>query len=364
MRITAVTTRVFRIPLRQAVASATLTLTHRELILVTLEAEGKAIGTGWATTPGVGALAARALIDNYLLPLLIGQDARHHERIWQRLWTHCHFAGSGGLTTLALAPIDVALWDAKARAAGEPLHRLLGGSRSDVPVYASAINIHLTEDELLEQVEGHLRQGYAAFKLKVGRANAEEDLHRCRAVRALIGPDRELLLDANQKWTPAEAVQRCRMLAETRPGFIEEPSLSDDVGGHALIRAQGGIPVALGERLGNRFEFWNYVRAEAVDILQPCPWKVGGITEWLRIASLGACANRPVSPHGALELTAHLAAALPNCTAVENIFGFGLEEIGATTVPLPVRDGRMTLTDTPGHGVIFDGPALHEYEVR
>jgi L-alanine-DL-glutamate epimerase-like enolase superfamily enzyme len=212
-------------------------------------------------------------------------------------------------------------------------------------------------------VEGHLRQGYGAFKLKVGRPDPEEDVARCRAVRALIGPARGLLLDANQGWTPAEAVQRCRELAAFRPTFIEEPALSDDPAGHAHICAQAGIPVALGEQLCNRFEFWAYVRAAAVDILQPCPWKVGGITEWMKIAALGAAANLPVSPHGAVELTAHLAAAVPNSLAVENIFGLGLHDIGATTRPLEVRDGMIAPGEAPGHGVVFDGPALAEHEV-
>jgi L-alanine-DL-glutamate epimerase-like enolase superfamily enzyme len=364
MRIARVSTRAFRIPLKEKLVSATLSLTHRELLLVTLETEDGAAGTGWCTTPGIGVLAARTLIDAYLVPLLIGEDPRHTERLWNRLWTQCHYAGPGGITTLALAPIDTALWDLKARLAGEPLWRLLGGNCNAVPVYASAINSHLGQEALLAQVEGHLRQGYQTFKLKVGRPDPEEDVERCRAVRKLIGSARGLLLDANQKWTPAEAVQRCRELAAFRPAFIEEPALSDDPGGHAHIRAQAGVPVALGEQLCNRFEFWAYVREQAVDILQPCPWKVGGITEWLKVAALGACANLPISPHGAVELTAHLAAAIPNSLAVENIFGLGLHEVGATTAPLAVRDGMITLGETPGHGLVFDGPALIDHEIR
>ncbi len=357
MKITSATTQAYRLPLKERMISAKFTMTHRELLVLTLTTDAGLAGTGWCTTAGVGALAARTLIDAYLAPFLIGMDPRHTERIWHRLWSDCHAAGPGGITTLALSAIDIALWDIKAKHAREPLHRLLGGARSAVAVYASAINLHLTKEQLLAQVEDHLSQGYTAFKLKIGRADAEEDIDRCRAVRKLIGA-RSLMLDANQKWTAGEAVQRCRGLAAVTPAFVEEPLISDDVAGHAHVRAHGGVPLALGEQLCNRFEFWNYVRAEAVDILQPDVWKVGGITEWMKIAALAQCANLVVSPHGALEISLHLAGATPNSGMVENIFGLNLHDFGATTTPIEIRNGAIALPETPGHGVMLDGPAL------
>lgn len=363
MKITQVQCRAFQLPLKERLISAKFTLTHRELIVLTLETDTGLIGTGWCTTPGSGALAARALIESYLVPLLIGEDPRNNERIWNRLWTECHYSGAGGLTTLAIAPIDIAIWDIKAKLAGEPLHRLLGGSRTQVPVYASAINLHLDREALLAQTEGFLTAGYTAFKLKIGRRDFAEDMDRCRAVRALIGSGRDLCLDVNQKWTPAEAIQRCRSLAEVMPAFIEEPTLSDDVAGHAAICRAGDVPVAVGEQLGNRYEFWNYVRDRAADILQPCPFSVGGITEWMKIAALAQCSNLTISPHGALELSTHLAGAITHSSSVENIFTTSLYELGVCTQPIRIENGLVTLNDTPGHGVVFDGPALREHEV-
>lgn len=363
MNITSATTRAFRLPLKERMISSKFTMTHRELVLLTVETDAGLTGTGWCTTAGVGALAARALIDAYLAPFLLGEDPRNNERIWQRLWTDCHAAGPGGITTLALSAIDIALWDIKAKHAREPLHRLLGGARASVGVYASAINLHLTKEQLLAQVEDHLSQGYSAFKLKIGRADADEDLDRCRAVRKLIGA-RALMLDVNQKWSAGEAVQRCRGLAEVAPTFVEEPLISDDVAGHAHVRAHGGVPLALGEQLCNRFEFWNYVRAEAADFLQPDVWKVGGITEWTKVAMLAQCANLVVSPHGALEISMHLAGATPNCAMVENIFGLNLYDFGATARPVIIKNGTIALPDAPGHGVAFDGPALAANEVH
>ena len=151
---------------------------------------------------------------------------------------------------------------------------------------------------------------------------------------------------------------------EVAPLFLEEPLLSDDVAGHAHVRAHSGVPVALGEQLCNRFEFWNYVRAEAVDYLQPDVWKVGGITEWLKIAALAQCTNLVISPHACMELSMHLAGATQNSAGVENIFGLNLYDFGATAAPIPINDGMITLPDTPGHGVVFDGPALAPNEIH
>lgn len=364
MKIGKVTSRAFRLPLREKMVSSLITMTHRELVLVEIETTDGHKSTGWCTTAGVGIMAVKALIDSYLIPSLIGEDPRNNEKVWKKLWRECHPAGPSGLTTLALSAIDIALWDMKGKLAKEPLYRLLGGARTSVPVYASAINLHLTQDQLVAQIKGNIDDGYNAFKLKVGRSDLREDIARCRAVRELIGSNRQLMLDANQKWGVGEAAQRCQILSEVSPMFVEEPLLSDDVAGHRQLRLTGGIPVAMGEQLCNRYEFWNYVRGEAADFLQPDVWKVGGVTEWLKIAHMAETANIELSPHGSIEISAHLAAAVPNALHIENIFGLSLYEIGATKTPLPIVEGVLQLDDRPGHGIDWDGPNLGaEYEV-
>ena len=363
MKITEVRCGGYRLPLKQPFTSSRVTMTHRELVLVEVNTSDGQSGTGWCTTAGVGAASAEALITGYLAPMLTGMDPRNTEQVWQRLWMECHAAGPGGITTLALSAIDIAMWDLKAKAAGEPLYRLLGGARSTVEVYASAINLHLSKDDLLAQTRGQLEEGYRAFKIKVGRPGLDEDRERVMAVRKLIGPDCQLMLDANQKWSPGEAIQRSRLLLEAAPLFLEEPLLSDTIDGHAVLRAATGMPIAAGEQLCNRFEFWNYIRAGALDFLQPDVWKVGGITEFVKIAALGAAAGIPVSPHGAAELSVHLAAALPNAMHVENIFGLNLFDFGATSAPLPISGGKHQLSDAPGHGVRFEKDALQAHKL-
>lgn len=358
MKITRTTARAYRLPLRERMVSSRFTMTHRELVHFEVETDEGLTGTGWCTTAGVGAMAVHALIRAYLAPTLIGEDPRNTERLWRRLWGECHAAGPAGITTLALSAIDIALWDIKAKSAGEPLCRFLGGARQSAKVYASAINLHLSQEQLVDQARNQLAEGYTSFKLKVGKPDLIEDLERCRAVREVIGTSSELMIDANQKWGIGEAIQRCSLLAEVSPLFIEEPMLSDDVQGHRKLRQATGIPIAVGEQLCNRFEFWNYVNAEAADYLQPDVWKVGGVSEFMKIVTLGAATNIEISPHAAMELSVHLACAAPNALHVENIFGLNLHDYGATANPLKIVNGMLEPDETPGHGVVFDGPSL------
>lgn len=361
MRITDITSSAYRIPLSEKWVSAKYLITHHEYVVTEIETDRGVTGVGWCSTIGVGALAIVSLIESYMAPMLLGEDPRNVERIWTKLWEDSHFAGPGGLTTLAIATIDIALWDIRAKDAGLPLYQLIGGMKDVVDVYASAVNLHLTEDQLLEQVEGHLALGYEVFKLKIGRQDPAEDLNRTRAVRKVIGKSRTLLLDVNQKWKAAEAVSRLRVLAEIRPGWIEEPLLSDDIDGHVHVRAHGGIPVAVGEQLCNRFEFWNYVKRNAADVLQPNVWKVGGITEWLKVAHMAQHANLLIAPHDSLELSVHLVAAVANGYMVENIFGGNLTDLGIIEEPVIIESGRVRLPRKPGHGIAFNKSALSRF---
>ncbi len=363
-KIASVTCTAYRLPLSEPWISAKYRITHHELVLTEITLDNGVTGTGWCTTIGVGATSIASLVTSYLAPMIEGQDPRNHERLWEMLWQDIHFAGPAGVSTLAIATIDIALWDLKGKLTGLPLWQLLGGMRDTVEVYASAVNLHLDRDALLAQVEGQLGAGYNVFKLKIGRNDFEDDLGRLRAVRALIGPSRTLMVDVNQRWRAGEAVTRCLAMAEVRPSWIEEPILSDDVEGHAHVRRAGGLPVAIGEQLSNRFEFWNYVRAGAADILQPNVWKVGGITEWMKVAHLAQHANLAIAPHNALELSAHLVAAVSNGFMVENIFGGNLSDLGVVSEPVEITDATITMGRKPGHGIEFDRERLPAFAIE
>jgi L-alanine-DL-glutamate epimerase-like enolase superfamily enzyme len=363
VKITAVRTGLYRIPLGQPLVDATIRLTEWELIVSRVETDSGVSGVGWCYTLGSGGSAIRALIGDALTPLVLGQDPFHIERIAERLWWGISRLGTG-LATFAIAPLDIAIWDIVAKAVGRPLYQLLGGCRDRIPVYGSGVNLHLEPDALLDQMQGYLDQGYRAVKMKVGRDEAEEDVERVAAVRKLIGPRVALMVDANLKWTVAEALRRATRLEPFDLAWLEEPLPSEDVGGHARLRAAVRIPIAVGETLYTKQQFAEYVRSGALDIVQADIVRVGGITEWLKIAHLAQAWNLPMAPHVVYELAVSLLCAVPNALVAELVTGSGLTELGVLTEPIRPQRGIGVPPPKPGHGVEFDEAALGRHEVK
>jgi L-alanine-DL-glutamate epimerase-like enolase superfamily enzyme len=364
MRIAEIETRLVRVPPTIKISDAIQSISHWEWIITTVRTDTGLTGTGWSYTLGIGGTAIRAIIADYLTPLLLGADAGAIEQIWERCWHELHANGSGGFTTLALAPIDIALWDIRGKAAQRPLYEIMGGARDRIRAYGSGINMHLDGEPLAEQMRGFLDAGYRAVKMKVGRDDPAEDVERVATVRSTIGPAVLLLLDANQKWTSGEAVRRMAMLERFDPYWIEEPMLADDIPGHTRARAALRTPVALGETLFTRYQFADYIRANAADIAQPDVPRVGGFTEWLKIAKLAEAHNLPVAPHFAVELSVHALCAVPNGLILEDLKGGSLTDLGLLAEPWRVSGGYGVPPRSPGHGFLFDEAAITRYEVK
>ena len=244
---------------------------------------------GWVIPIRWAALVApqcKAWVEQDLASILIGADPRRIEYLWERMWWHLHFVGRGGLAVFAMAAIDVALWDLKAKLAREPLWRLLGGHTDRVKAYAGGIDLQFTPDALLEQTETFLGQGFRAIKMKVGRTNLTEDVERVAAVRQLIGPDIPLMVDANMRWSVDEAVRAARALAPFDLYWLEEPTIPDDIVGHARIARDGGLPIATGENFHTLYEFQQMVAGGGISFPEPDAATLGGITPWLKVAPL------------------------------------------------------------------------------
>jgi L-alanine-DL-glutamate epimerase-like enolase superfamily enzyme len=362
MRITGIESRLYRIPPTVQIQDAIQRISHWEFIVTTVTTDAGIAGTGFAYTLGLGGTAVRELVGTYLAPLVVGHDPTDVERIWTRCWWELHALGSAGMTRFALATIDIALWDILAKRAGIPLYRLLGGCRDRISAYGSGINMHLDGEPLLDQMRGFLARGYRAVKMKVGRDDAQEDVERVAAVRRLIGPSMRLLLDANQKWTAAEAIRRVTLLRPFDPYWIEEPLLADDRAGHAHLRQATGAAIAVGETLYTRYEVADYIRAGAVDVVQTDIPRVGGFTEWLKIAKLADSFNLPVAPHFMMELSVHALCAVPNGLILEDLQGGSLTDLGVLAEPIRVENGEIAPPARPGHGIVFDPKALAAYE--
>ena len=178
------------------------------------------------------------------------------------MWRGLLYVGRGGLLAFAVAALDIALWDLRGLRAGQPLWQVAGGTKRSIPAYGSGVDLPKPLDGLLRQVEGFLARGFPGVKVKVGRPDPTDDEQRVAAVRALIGDGVDLMIDANMGWSPDEALERGRRLAEHRPRWLEEPSPPEAVDGHARLARALPMPIAVGESLHSVDEFRRYVEAE------------------------------------------------------------------------------------------------------
>jgi L-alanine-DL-glutamate epimerase-like enolase superfamily enzyme len=359
--IAAVETAHYRVPLPTVLSDSTHgDIAHFELVTARVRAADGAEGTGYTYTVGAGAAAIRVLLEE-LTALLLGRDPEEIEALWQRLWWGCHYVGRGGLAAFAIAAADIALWDLRARRAGLPLWKLLGGHRPRVRAYAGGIDLQFPLERLLRQTDDNIGRGFRAIKMKVGRPRLREDVERVRAMRAHLGPDVPLMVDANMRWTADEAIRAARAFAAHDVFWLEEPTIPDDVPGHVRVVREGGLPVAAGENLRTIHEFKRLIDAGGVTFPEPDVSNVGGITPWMKVAHVAEAHNLPVTSHGVHDLHVHLLAAVPNASYLE-VHGFGLERFMAQ--PLVIRDGEATAPDRPGHGVEFDWKELERVRAK
>ena len=355
MTIAGVEVGHYRIPLPVVLSDSTHgDIAHFDLVTARVRSHDGAEGVGYTYTVGAGAAAIRALLGD-LVPLLLGQDAERIEALWQRMWWGCHYVGRGGLAAFAISAVDIALWDLRARRCGLPLWKLLGGHHPRVKAYAGGIDLQFPLDRLLSQTDDNVGRGFRAIKMKVGRPRLRDDLERVRAMREHLGPDIPLMVDANMRWTPDEAIRAARALAGHDVFWLEEPTIPDDVPGHVRVVREGGLPVAAGENLRTIHEFERLIGAGGVTFPEPDVSNIGGVTSWLKVAHVAEAHNLPVTSHGVHDLHVHLLAAVPNASYLE-AHGFGLERFIAQ--PLEIRDGAAIAPDRPGHGVEFDWKGL------
>lgn len=352
MRITELTSEAFTVPLDRSWGPG---VDQQHLIVTTLRTEDGATGTGFSWTPLVGAHSVLAMLRHDLPRLVVGAETAPAGVLWDRWWAGLHEGGSGGITGMALAAVDIALWDLRAKAAGLPLVDFIGRRRETIGVYGSGVNLYYELDELLEQVRRFVAAGHRAVKIKVGSPELARDLERVAAVREVLGPDRLLMIDANQRWDHPTAVRAVRALSAYDPYWIEEPLLADELPGLARFRAAVDVPVAVGENLRTGHQFRDALTAGAVDFVQPNVVRVGGITPFLRIAELAASFGVPTAPHLLPELSAQLAMCVGSVSMVEDIDRASFGALGALAEPSGVRlDAPSAHTATvPGHGLVF-----------
>ncbi len=359
--IASVRTDFYHIPLPVTLTDSTHgEISYFELITVRVVDSDGAQGMGYTYTVGAGGGAIADMIVRDLTPRIIGLPAANIEALWQRMWWALHYGGRGGQATSAISAVDIALWDLKARRTGQPLYQALGGYDRNVPCYAGGIDLWLSLDALLMQTEANLAKGFRAIKMKVGRPKLSEDVARVKAMREHLGADFPLMADANMRWNVDHAIRAAQALRPCELVWLEEPTIPDDIAGHARIVRDGGVPIATGENLHTLYEFAQFMRAQAVSYPEPDVTNCGGVTVFMKIAHLAESFNLPLTSHGAHDITVQLLAAAPNRSYLE-VHGFGLDRYLA--YPLQIVDGNAIAPDRPGHGVEFDWEALERLRV-
>ena len=359
-KIIEATARLVDIEVETLRTDAVQAFLKQETLFVEVTTDDGNTGVGYSYTIGTGGTAVLAMLRDHLVPRLIGADAAGVEHVWFDLFASTRATTVGAITSLALAAVDTALWDLRCKRAGEPLWRLAGGFRQQVPLYDTEGGwLHLPTDELVRGALASQAAGWPGVKLKVGKARVEEDVARLHAVREAVGAGLDIMVDAKQSMTDAEARRRAAALEPLGLSWFEEPLTADDVAGHEALARSTTIPIAVGESMYSIAQFREYLARGAASIVQVDVARVGGITPWLKVAHTAEAFNVHVCPHFLMELHVSLVAAIPNGRYVEHI-----PQLRAVTRDrMRVENGHAVAPETPGLGIDWDRDAIEDRTV-
>src|SRR4051812_29935309 len=364
MKITHVETRIVRVPLIEPLANGPSTPgATQSFVTLRLGTDEGVDGLGITFFGGaVMSGALKAAVDA-LGALTVGENPLYIEFIVQKLRAAATQSGPGGIFTLALSAIDIALWDIRGKVLNQPVATLLGGFRDKVPTYASgALMRHFPLAHVEKAAARLVEKGFRQMKTQLalpGDTNPELEVERIRVVRNAIGPKIDLMCDINQRWDVRQAISIGSRVDEYHLFWLEDVVAHDDYPGLAAVANALATPIAAGEYVYGLVPFRHMLEARSVDIVMCDVLRAGGITQWMKIAGMAEAFNLPIVNHLAPEISVHLVAAVPNGLTVEYMpWSSKLWK----EVPQPVN-GELTVPDKPGLGLEFDADALKRYGV-
>jgi L-alanine-DL-glutamate epimerase-like enolase superfamily enzyme len=353
MKIERVASQIVRLPADEPLADGKAAPgATRDIVVVKITTADGIEGVG-VTFFGARMTGALKVAVDELGAVAVGANPHHVARIAEKLQQAAGTSGPGGLFTLALSAIDTALWDIRGKALGLPLASLLGGYRERVPAYASgALMRTLSLDEVVTAAGRLVERGWTAMKTQLALPSGtepEQEVDRIRRVREVIGPQVRLMCDINQRWTVPEAFSIGERLEPYRLSWLEDVTTCDDYQGLARVAAKLKTPIAGGEYLYGIAPFRQMLEARSVDIVMIDLVRVGGITQWMKVAGMAEAFNLPVVSHLIPEVHVHLIGAIPNGHIVEYMpWTRSLFE----DPPMP-QNGTMTVPTKPGLGLAF-----------
>ena len=286
-----------------------------------------------------------------LAPLVEGRDPAHSTAFWTDAWKQNNFVGFQGVAVMGISALDGALWDLRGKAAGLNIAQLLGQAHTAVPAYASGgLWLDRSVDALQREAAEFVAAGFRAVKMRLGAVPVAQSEARVRAVREAIGPGVRLMADANQQLTEAEAIRVGRMLEAYDLTWFEEPLPAWDLEGVARVAAALDTPIASGETEYARYGFRRMLELRSADVLMPDLQRVGGVTEFARVAAMAVAHDVPVSSHLFPELSLSVLAGLSNATWLEHMPWLSPLYHEA----LELVDGAAVVPDRPGWGFTLD----------
>jgi len=364
MRVIEVVTNLCRVKRERPIRNGLYTYSESGTVITRVHTDDGVEGIGWAGAqagPDKAVYEAAQALGRHAL----GLDVYDTEQLWERMFQP-KLVGRRGLTVRAMASIDIAMWDAAGKSAGVPLYKMLGGYRNRVPAYLAG-GYYLEGkglQELAEEMRNKVALGARYVKMKIGGAPMSEDVERVRMVREAIGEGVNLMVDANNAYSPLEAIRMARRIEEYDIYWFEEPVHAEDYAGLASVRAKASVPIATGENEYTRYGFRDLIACGGADILQPDANVLGGITEFRHIASLASAHHLPLAPHGSALLHVHLVAAFANGLIVEHAVteGEGRGRLFKNTLQLD-EEGMVSPPEGPGLGLELDEEFLKEHLV-
>ena len=364
IRLPALTLRGLRarpvvLPLERPIVARIATITEWPVILVDLHTDQGVTGCAYLEpyTPRAMKYLVAALED--LGSLLAGRPLAPVE-LFGLARKSLHFVGYQGMSMIAVAGLDMAAWDALAKAAGAPLCVLLGGTVGSVPAYNSN-GLWLKEPEAVAEEAVALRAegGFTALKLRMGRPRLRDDIAAVEAVRRRAGEDVRLMVDFNQGLDLAQALERCHAIDDLGLDWIEEPLVYDDLDGHARLAAELDTPIQIGENFYGPRDLHRALQLNACDLVMPDFMRIGGVTGWLRASAIAGGAGVPMSTHLYPEVAAHAMRVTETAHWLE--WQDWVDPL--LEAPFAIRDGALHIPDVPGTGLAWNEDAVKAFQV-
>jgi L-alanine-DL-glutamate epimerase-like enolase superfamily enzyme len=362
MKIQQVKTNLVRLPLEEPLVGAPVFPGMlREFITVQVFTDDGIEGIGITTFGGKIVRVLKAAVDEFG-ELIKGEDPLSIELVTSKLRAASAPCGPGGVAALAISAIDIALWDIRGKALGVPLAQLLGGRRDRVPAYASGALTRTTPLAKIERAAAALvEKGYRQIKtqMAVDGLTPAQEVERIRIIRNAVGPDTNLMVDINQRWSVHEAISIGRQVEELGLGWLEDPTAHDDYQGLAKIADALTTPICAGEYLYGIAPHRQSMTHHSVDIVMIDLLRVGGVTQWMKVAGMAEAFNMPVASHLLPEIHVHLVAAVPNGLVVEYMpWTWRLFD----NPPMP-ENGEMKVPTEAGLGLKFAPDLFEKYGV-